>query len=163
MGGGSSRGGRRSGKRSKLAKGKPPLSAEHLKFARMVLKAGLACALRDGEETESSAACCERVAADLLGLTSSVAAALTRELGPEDERPGDEPSEEEDALRSPTPALVREWCEFYSDELLPETRKFVRKASNKLDAYGMYLPSRPKTTLSRDLLERGLSQGTAAA
>src|SRR5210317_1458748 len=46
----------------------PPLCEEHLKFAQMVLKAGLACTLHDGEEQENTAMCVERVAADLMGL-----------------------------------------------------------------------------------------------
>ena len=46
----------------------------------MVLKAGLACSLHDGEECESTAMCVERVAADLMGLSAAVAVALKREL-----------------------------------------------------------------------------------
>lgn len=126
----------------------PPLCEEHLKFAQMVLKAGLACTLHDGEECESTAMCVERVAADLMGLTSAVATALKRELKSDDEN-----MEEEDA------SLIRQWCEFYSQELLPETKKFVKKTSSKLDVYGLYLPSRMSASLSQELLERGLKLG----
>merc|ERR1719491_1866228 len=128
-------------------KGKPPLCEEHLKFSRMVLKAGLACALHDGEESESTAACCERVAADLMGLTAATAAALKHQL-----KKADRGGPEEDAR-------VRRWCEFYARELLPDTKKFVKRASAKLDAYGMYLPSRMSASLSSELLERGLTAG----
>lgn len=124
----------------------PPLCEEHLKFAQMVLKAGLACTLHDGEDSESTATCVERVAADLMGLTAAVAVALKRELrsssGVDDE------------------ATVRQWCEFYSDELLPETKKFCKKVTGKLDTYGLYLPSRIGATLSQELLEKGLKLGS---
>jgi len=127
----------------------PPLCEEHLKFAQMVLKAGLACTLHDREDSESTAMCVERVAADLMGLTAVVATALKKELKqqniPED-------SEE----------LVKQWCEFYSEELLPETKKFCKKVTGKLDAYGLYLPSRMSASLPADLLEKGLKLGSGA-
>jgi hypothetical protein len=112
----------------------------------MVLKAGLACTLHDGEECESTAMCVERVAADLMGLTSAVAVALKRELK--------SPDTTEDE------ALVRQWCEFYSKELLPDTKKFVKKTSSKLDVYGLYLPSRMSASLPQELLEKGLKLGS---
>lgn len=113
----------------------------------MVLKAGLACSLHDGEDSESTAMCVERVAADLMGLVSAVATALRREL----KQPS--PSVDDEAL-------VRQWCEFYAEELLPETKKFCKKVTGKLDAYGLYLPSRMSATLSPELLERGLKLGS---
>lgn len=119
----------------------PPLCEEHLKFAQMVLKAGLACTLHDGEESESTAMCVERVAADLMGLTAAVAIALKRELK---------------QTNIDDKALVKQWCEFYSEELLPDTKKFVKKTSSKLDAYGLYLPSRMSASLPQELLEKGL-------
>ncbi|KAL7522140.1 hypothetical protein ACHAWX_007298 [Stephanocyclus meneghinianus] len=127
----------------------PPLCEEHLKFAQMVLKAGLACTLHDGEECESTAMCVERVAADLMGLTAAVAVALKRELK--------QPSEIEDE------SLVKQWCQFYSEELLPDTKKFVKKTSSKLDVYGLYLPSRMSASLPQELLERGLKLGDGEA
>ena len=123
----------------------PPLCEEHLKFAQMVLKAGLACTLHDGEDSESTAMCVERVAADLMGLTAAVAVALKRELK-------QQPSEDSEEL-------VKQWCEFYSEELLPETKKFCKKVTNKLDTYGLYLPSRMSASLSPELLEKGLKLG----
>ena len=123
----------------------PPLCEDHLKYAKMVLKAGLACSLHDGEECESTAMCVERVAADLMGLSAAVAVALKRELKSS--------SEIEDE------ALVKQWCEFYSEELLPDTKQFVKKTSSKLDVYGLYLPSRMSATLPQELLERGLKLG----
>mmetsp|Transcript_37019 Transcript_37019/g.66620 ORF Transcript_37019/g.66620 Transcript_37019/m.66620 type:complete len:625 (+) Transcript_37019:65-1939(+) len=124
----------------------PPLCEEHLKFAQMVLKAGLACTLHDGEDSESTAMCVERVAADLMGLTAAVAVALKRELK---SQPISKDSEE----------LVKQWCEFYSEELLPDTKKFCKKVTGKLDAYGLYLPSRMSASLSQELLEKGLKLG----
>ena len=88
--------------------------------------------------------CVERVAADLMGLTSAVATALKREL-----KSGDVDDE----------ALVKQWCEFYSEELLPDTKKFVKKTSSKLDVYGLYLPSRMSASLPQELLEKGLKLG----
>lgn len=127
----------------------PPLCEEHLKFAQMVLKAGLACTLLDGEDSESTAMCVERVASDLMGLVSAVATALRRELkqpSPSSSMAGDE-------------ALVKQWCEFYSNKLLPETKKFCKSVTGKLDAYGLYLPSRMSATLSPELLEKGMKLG----
>ena len=128
----------------------PPLCEEHLKFAQMVLKAGLACTLHDGEDSESTAMCVERVAADLMGLVSAVATALRRELKQSSSSIGDE-------------VLVKKWCEFYSDELLPETKKFCKKVTSKLDAYGLYLPSRMSATLSPELLEKGMKLGSGSS
>lgn len=90
--------------------------------------------------------CVERVAADLMGLTSAVAVALKRELKSENDT-----SEDGD--------LIRQWCEFYSEELLPDTKKFVKKTSSKLDVYGLYLPSRMSASLPQELLEKGLKLG----
>ena len=129
----------------------PPLCEEHLKFAQMVLKAGLACTLNDGEEQENTAMCVERVAADLMGLTAAVAVALKREL------------KEPNNIDADSEALVKQWCEFYSQELLPDTKKFVKKTSSKLDAYGLYLPSRISTSLPQELLDRGLKLGGEGA
>lgn len=125
----------------------PPLCEEHLKFAQMVLKAGLACTLHDGEEQENTAMCVERVAADLMGLTAAVAVALKREL------------KESNKIDADSEALVKQWCQFYSEELLPDTKKFVKKTSSKLDAYGLYLPSRVSASLPQELLDRGLKLG----
>lgn len=127
----------------------PPLCEEHLKFAQMVLKAGLACTLHDREDSESTAMCVERVAADLMGLTAVVATALKREL-------------KQQNISEDSEELVKQWCEFYSEELLPETKKFCKKVTNKLDAYGLYLPSRMSASLPTDLLEKGLKLGAGA-
>ena len=129
----------------------PPLCEEHLKFAQMVLKAGLACTLHDGEEQENTAMCVERVAADLMGLTAAVAVALKREL------------KESNTIDADSEGLVKQWCEFYSEELLPDTKKFVKKTSSKLDAYGLYLPSRMSASLPQELLDRGLKLGGEGA
>jgi hypothetical protein len=146
-------GGGRSKAPGQAAKPKtPPLCEEHLKFAQMVLKAGLACTLHDGEDSESTAMCVERVAADLMGLVSAVAAALRREL----KQPYSSPLSSGDENE----VLVRRWCEFYAEELLPETKKFCKKVTGKLDAYGLYLPSRMSASLSPELLERGLKLGS---
>mmetsp|Transcript_15841 Transcript_15841/g.22024 ORF Transcript_15841/g.22024 Transcript_15841/m.22024 type:complete len:613 (-) Transcript_15841:928-2766(-) len=131
----------------KAAKGKPKkpitstsLRAEHLEAATMILKAGVACSLKDGEECENTAIPVERVASDLIALTTAVATALNRALKSDDA----------------DPAIVKKWCEFYSEELLPQTKSMVKKTAAKLDAYGLFLPSRMGATVSQELLKKGL-------
>uniref|UniRef100_A0A7S0GEE2 Uncharacterized protein n=1 Tax=Proboscia inermis TaxID=420281 RepID=A0A7S0GEE2_9STRA len=55
--------------------------------------------------------------------------------------------------------LVKEWCEFYSAELLPQTRMLVKRCTPQLDAYGLFLPGRMGSSVSKDLLQKGLSYG----
>lgn len=119
------------------------LRTEHLDAAALLLKAGAACQLKDGEECENTAIAVERVASDLIGLTSAVAKALNRALDSDDLKSGD-------------PALIKRWCEFYSEDLLPQTRSMVKRTTPKLDAYGLFLPSRMGATLAQDLLQKGL-------
>lgn len=119
------------------------LRTEHLEAAQMVLKAGVACMLKDGEECENTAIAVERVAADLIGLSTAAAVALNRVLKSDDWDGADV-------------ALIRKWCEFYSEELLPQTRSMVKKTSPKLDSFGLFLPSRMGTTVSQELLQKGL-------
>jgi gamma-glutamyl phosphate reductase len=57
---------------------------EHLEAAQMVLKAGIACILKDGEECENTAIAVERVAGDMIGLSTAVAVALNRVLKEDD-------------------------------------------------------------------------------
>merc|ERR1712232_129147 len=121
------------GKKGKERAPKPitstSLRTEHLEAAAMLLKAGVACQLKDGEECENTAIAVERVASDLIGLTTATAIALNRAL-------------KEDDFRGADPALIKRWCEFYSEELLPQSKAMVKKTSAKLDAYGLFLPSR---------------------
>lgn len=127
------------------------LRTENLDAAALLLKAGIACQLKDGEECENTAIAAERVASDLIGLCAAVAVALNRAL-------------KEDDLKGADPAILKKWCEFYKNELLPKTRAMVKRTSPKLDAYGMFLPSRMGTTVSNELLEKGLHlQGDASA
>lgn len=119
------------------------LRVEHLEAAAMLLKAGMTCQLKEGEECENTAIAAERVASDLIGLTTAVAIALNRAL-------------KNDDLEGADPALIRRWCEFYSEELLPQTRAMVKKTSAKLDAYGLFLPSRMGASLSPETLQKGL-------
>ena len=119
------------------------LRVEHLEAATMLLKAGVACQLKEGEECENTAIAVERVASDLIGLTTAVAIALNRSL-------------KDPNLKGADPALLKRWCVFYSTELQPRTRAMVKKTSPKLDAYGLFLPSRMGTSVSPDLLEKGL-------
>lgn len=119
------------------------LRTEHLEAAQMVLKAGTACMLKDGEDCENTAIAVERVAGDLMGLSTAVAVALNRVLKTDDWNGADV-------------ALIKKWCEFYSEALLPQTRSMVKKTSPKLDAYGLFLPSRMGTTVSQELLQKGL-------
>jgi hypothetical protein len=135
----------------KLDKKKPPkaitttsLRSEHLEAAAMLLKAGVACQLKEDEACENTAIAAERVASDLIGLTTSVAIALNRALKSSDLKGGD-------------PELLKKWCEFYSEELLPQTRAMVKKTSSKLDAYGLFLPSRMGASLSPEMLQKGLN------
>jgi len=135
----------------KVDKKKPPkpitntaLRAEHLEAAAMLFKAGLACQLKDGEDCENTAIAAERVASDLIGLTAAVAMALNRVL-------------KDDNLKGGDPALIKKWCELYKKQLLPQTKAHVKKLSSKLDAYGLFLPSRMGTSVSQELLERGLN------
>lgn len=118
------------------------LKVDHLDAAKLLLKTGVACVLKNGEECENTALAVERVASDLLGLTTAVTDALTRALKSD--------------LKGADPVLIKKWCEFYSEELLPQTRSMVKKTAPKLDAFGLFLPSRMGPTLSQDLLQKGL-------
>jgi hypothetical protein len=119
------------------------LRPEHLEAATMLLKAGIACSLKEGEECENTALAVERVASDLIGLTTAVAIALNRALKGDD-------------LKGADPAIIKRWCEFYSEELLPQTKSMVKKTSTKLDAYGLFLPSRMGASVSQEVLQKGL-------
>lgn len=126
------------------------LRNENLEAAAMLLKAGLACQLKEGEECENTAIAIERVASDMIGLTTAVAIALNRALKSED-------------LATLDSELIKKWCQFYSESLLPQTRLMVKKTSPKLDAYGLFLPSRMGATVPPDLIEKGLSLEDGAA
>ena len=119
------------------------LRPDHLDAAQVVLKAGVACCLKEGEECENTAIAVERVASDLIGLTTAVAIALNRAL-------------KGDGLKGADPAVIKRWCEFYSEELLPQTKSMVKKTSPKLDAYGLFLPSRMGASVSQEVLQKGL-------
>jgi ANTH domain len=121
------------------------LRVENLNSAEMILKTGLPCQLKDGEECENTAIAAERVVSDLIGLTSAVAMALNRAL------------KDEGDLKGADPALLKKWCVFYKEQLLPQTKAMIKKASPKLDAYGLFLPSRMGTSVAPDVLERGLN------
>jgi len=126
------------------------LRVEHLDASALLLKAGVACQLKDGEECENTAIAAERVASDLIGLTSAVAKALNRALK------GDE-------LEGTDAKLIKRWCEFYSEVLLPQTRSMVKRTTPKLDAFGLFLPSRMGATVSQDTLQKGLKLEDSAA
>jgi hypothetical protein len=119
------------------------LRTEHLEAATMLLKAGVACSLKEGEECENTAIAVERVASDLIGLTTAVAMALNRALKGND-------------LKGADPAIIKRWCEFYNEDLLPQTKSMVKKTSTKLDAYGLFLPSRMGASVSQEVLQKGL-------
>lgn len=126
------------------------LKADHLDAAKLLLKTGIACALKNGEECENTALAVERVASDLMGLNDAVSKALTRALKGDD-------------LDKADPALIKKWCEFYSEELQPQTRAMVKKTAPKLDAFGLFLPSRMGPRLAEDLLQKGLKlDGTSS-
>lgn len=141
-------------KTSKSSKPKPKkcitstcLKNEHLEAAQMLLKAGLACNLKPNgeEECENTAIALERVVADLIGLTSAVATALNNALKGTYDNDADVDWE-----------LIKKWCEFYSDELLVETKGLMKKTTPTLDAFGLFLPSRIGTNVSQELLQKGL-------
>lgn len=121
------------------------LKNEHLEASQMLLKAGLACAMKDGEECENTAIALERVVSDLIGLTTAVATALNRALSSDAYERSDMDKD-----------IVKKWCEFYSEELLPKTKAMVKSTSPMLDSYGLFLPSRMGASVSPDLLQKGL-------
>jgi len=141
------------------------LRRENLEAAAMLLKTGVACQLKEGEDCENTAIAAERVAADLIGLTTAVALALNRALKSETSSRkkrssmGDDDTTEDDAsscLKGLDTPLIQKWCEFYRDELLPHTRAMVKKTSEKLDAYGLFLPSRMGASVAPEILQKGL-------
>ena len=109
----------------------------------MLLKSGIACTLKEGEECENTAIAAERVASDMIGLTTAVAIALNRALKGSD-------------LKGADPAIIKRWCEFYSEDLLPQTKSMVKKTAAKLDAYGLFLPSRMGASVPQEVLQKGL-------
>jgi hypothetical protein len=119
------------------------LRNEHLDAAGLLLKAGIACQLRDGEECENTAIAAERVVSDLIALTGAVAIALNRALKSDD-------------MKGVDTGLIKKWCEFYGEDLLPKTRSMMKKTAPKLDAFGLFLPSRMSASVSPDLLQKGL-------
>jgi hypothetical protein len=136
-------------KKKSLTSNKPitstSLRLEHLNAAEMLLKAGIVCQLKEGEECENIAIAAERVASDMIGMTAAVAVALNRVL------------KDKNILVNADTALIKNWCKFYSEELLPQTKSMIKKMSPKLDAYGLFLPSRMGASVSQDLLEFGLN------
>lgn len=119
------------------------LRNEHLEAAQMLLKAGQACAMKEEEECENTAIALERVVSDLIGLTTAVAVALNLTLS--------KYFDDEDLDKE----LVRKWCAFYSEVLLPQTKGMIKQTSPMLDVYGLYLPSRMGATVDQDLLRKG--------
>jgi len=120
------------------------LKKECLDAAQVVLKAGMACDLKPKEECENTVAAMERVVSDMIGLTTAVAAALNSAL---------DDTKDETVDR----ALIKLWCEFYSQELLPQTKAMIKNATPTLDAFGIFLPSRMATSVSQDLIQKGLT------
>lgn len=120
------------------------LKKECLDAAQVVLKAGLACKLKPMEECENTVVAMERVVSDMIGLTTAVAAALNSALNNDKDKTVDK-------------ALIKLWCEFYLQELLPQTKAMIKSATPTLDAFGIFLPSRMGTTVSQDLLQKGLA------
>lgn len=119
------------------------LRSEHLEAAKLLLKAGIACQLKKGEDCENTAVAVERVASDLIALSGSVAKVLNVCLNQLE-------TEQVDS------GLVKKWCEFYSEDLSKQTRLMVKRTAPILDAYGLFLPSRMGPTVSQDLLQKGL-------
>jgi hypothetical protein len=120
------------------------LRKEYLDAADMLLKAALLCQLKSGEECENTAIAMERVCADMMAMSSAVATALNRAIVKK-------------KSSSASPKLIRDWCRFYKDDLLPKTKALIKKTTGKLDAYGLFLPSRMGASIAPDLLEQGLN------
>jgi len=127
------------------------LRKEHLDAAKLVLKAGLTCKLKQQEECENTAIAMEIVVADMIGLTSAVAKALIYAL---------KSTYDSDDVMMPDKALIQLWCEFYAQDLLPQTKAMMKSTTPTLDAYGLFLPSRIGTTISQELLQNGLKFAT---
>jgi len=121
------------------------LKEEHLEVAKLVLKDGLACILKPEEVCEITAHAIERVASDMIGLTTAVATALNCALNN---------YENDDMVLDK--AIIKLWCEFYVLELLPRTKAMVESTTPTLDAYGLFLPSKMGTAVSEDLLKKGM-------
>lgn len=139
----SSRSSRKSQKASTSPITSVALRKEHLDAAKMLLKTGCACILKNGEDCELTASCAERVALDMTALTTAVAVALNRALKGKESTNAD-------------PEIVKSWCEFYAQELLPKTKSMLKKSSVTLDSYGIFLPSRMGAVVSQSLLDIGL-------
>lgn len=130
------------------------LRKEHLDAAKLILKAGLTCKLRQPEECENTAIAMETVVADMIGLTTAVAKALNSAL---------KSKYEEGDTMMPDRALIQLWSEFYSQDLLPQTKAMMKSTTPTLDAYDLFLPSRIGTTVSQELLQKGLKFALAPA
>jgi len=122
------------------------LKEEHLEVAKLVLKEGLACILKPEEVCEITAHAIERVASDMIGLTTAVATALNYALNN---------YENDDMVLDK--AIIKLWCEFYVLELLPRTNTMVESTTPTLDAYGLFLPTKMGTAVSEDLLQKGMN------
>jgi hypothetical protein len=128
------------------------LRQENLDAAKLLLNAGIACVLREGEECENTALAVERVASDLISLTGAVAKALNQALQYDEKA-------EDGGAGGADPILLKKWVEFYSEDLAPKTRAMVKKTAPKLDAFSLFLPSRASDTVSQDLIQKGLKLG----
>lgn len=129
---------------SKLPVTSTCLKSEHLEASQMLLEAGLACQLKAKEECENTAIAVERVVSDLIAMTTAIAKSLSAALG-------GRTSSDLDRV------LLKKWCEFYSTELLLQTKGMMKKTSPTLDAFGLYLPSRMGASVPQDLLQKGLN------
>ena len=133
------------GKKGSSSNNNNSLKQEHLQASQLLLKAAVSCQFTSSsEECEMTSIALERVAMDLMGLTSSVASSLTASL------------KKSDSCSVDQKILLKKWCEFYSQNLRPQTKSFVKKASVSLDKYGLFLPSRMSATVSQELLSKGL-------
>merc|ERR1712157_589765 len=52
--------------------------------------------------------------------------------------------------------LISKWCEFYSQELMKQTRMTMKTCTPTLDRWSLFLPSRIENRVDPDLLEIGL-------
>jgi len=133
------------------------LKEEHLQTAKRVLTDGIACTLQPNEVCELTAHAMERVASDMIGLTTAVATALNYALTNYD----DDNDDDDDAVvvgLVVDKGILKRWCEFYVLELLPRTKGMIESTTPILDAYGLLLPSNSmgNCAVSDDLLQMGM-------
>jgi len=131
------------------------LRPELLKFSRTTLTSRCACALKRGEDCESTAVCVERVVQDMNILTSVVAGAINRAVKDSEEGKGEEKNVDFE--------ILKEWADFYENELLPQTRELLKVTAAKLDRYSIFIPTRISGGVSKEVIDKVRAGGSMPA